>query len=254
MLKHIGSQISDLLFLVKTNAPLWFIFRHFAVHIGHRLSSRRREFIVKRDAFRKTKDSLKLSNDWFTIHIPTWLRAFEECEIETDQTLECLEIGSWQGLSAFFILDYFQNARLTCVDTWEGADEHKVDSQTLSTVEQFFDANLKIHNSRAKKYRGTSLSFVSENFEPNKFDFIYVDGSHHADDVIVDVTKCFEMLKVGGLLIMDDYLWNYYKEPMDNPAGAINCFLRMKRKHLKVICSDYQLAIRKVSMPERLVD
>lgn len=41
----------------------------------------------------------------------------------------------------------------------------------------------------------------------NKFDFIYVDGLHLSQDVLYDALLSFDLLKVGGILIFDDYLW-----------------------------------------------
>tara|TARA_R110002110_G_scaffold119309_2_gene293735 strand:+ start:19812 stop:20003 length:192 start_codon:yes stop_codon:yes gene_type:complete len=61
----------------------------------------------------------------------------------------------------------------------------------------------------------------------------YVNGSHHKNDVIIDAVKCFEMLKVGGIMIFDDYFWQYYPDAIDNPAGAINTFLRLKKDFIK---------------------
>jgi len=29
-------------------------------------------------------------------------------------------------------------------------------------------------------------------------------------------------------MIFDDYLWQYYPKDIDNPAAAINCFLKLK--------------------------
>ena len=47
------------------------------------------------------------------------------------------------------------------------------------------------------------------------------------------------MLKVGGVMILDDYLWIYYDREIDNPAGVINSFLRLKRHQIEFTCLDY---------------
>ena len=92
------------------------------------------------------------------------------------------------------------------------------------------------------------------NFQRDRFDLIYVDGSHHADDVLVDAIKAFEMLKVNGLMIFDDYFWDYYTRTIDNPSGAINAFIRLKHKQLEVICFDHQLVVKKISTSIRWVE
>lgn len=201
--------------------------------------------------FKVSKNKLKLDNDWFSDSIPTWLRAIDNTNFRIKDKINCLEVGSWQGLSAFFLLNELKNSNLTCVDTWEGADEHKDGTVTtpgiLNSIESIFDANLSEFKDRLIKFKGPSLSYYESNFHPNKFNLIYVDGSHHSDDVMVDAIKCFEMLSEGGLLIFDDYLFKYYKNDIDNPAGAINALLRLKQHQLKIVCFDYQLIIKKIS-------
>ena len=106
---------------------------------------------------------------------------------------------------------------------------------------------MKDFKHRVTKYKGTSLSYYSHEFEDNAFDLVYIDGSHHSDDVVVDAVKCFEMLNLGGLMIFDDYFWKHYAKEIDNPAGAINMFLRLKREQLDIICFDYQVIVMKTA-------
>ncbi len=39
------------------------------------------------------------------------------------------------------------------------------------------------------------------------FDFIYVDGSHTAPDVLLDAVLAFKLVRVGGIIGFDDYSW-----------------------------------------------
>ena len=115
-------------------------------------------------AFEKTKLNLKLSKDWFSNSIPYWLSVFDEYRLRS-VNVKALEIGSWEGLSSYFILSELPKAQLTCVDTWKGADEHVDGTESskivLSKIEQNFDNNLSQFSSRLTKYKGTSLSFFS---------------------------------------------------------------------------------------------
>ena len=140
---------------------------------------------------------------------------------------------------------------MTCVDTWEGADEHKSGDATteksLSSIENSFNKNLSIFKGRLIKYKGTSYSFFNNTTSKSVYDIIYIDGSHHCDDVIIDAVKGFQMLKVGGVMIFDDYMWQYYPNSINNPAAAINCFLKLKKGSYKVVRTYYQLIIKKTS-------
>jgi len=244
-------------FLVRTDAPLWLIYKYLRLRITHKILNKfsvtGRHYVETRNEFRLAVSKLKLDNDWFTSHIPTWLRALDASDFKSQKIVKCLEVGSWQGLSAYFLLSNLNNANLVCVDTWEGADEHK-SVEYLTSVESTFDGNLSEFTDRLIKYKGTSFSFYNSKFEASAYDFIYVDGSHHSDDVLVDSIKCFEMLKVGGLLIFDDYFWKYYDKAIDNPAGAINLFVRLKHHQLEIVCFDYQLIVRKISNSVRWSD
>lgn len=255
LLRIIRGQLSKLKLMILSDAPAWLVLTHFKLNYLHRLSSSRKDFETEQYNFRKYAKSLRLDNDWFTNNIPTWLMAFKKQSYNKKTLLNCMEIGSWQGLSAVFLLSYFDNANLTCVDTWEGADEHKNEHATnheiLSKAEKVFDANLAEYEDRLTKYKGTSYRYFNDCFEIEKFDLIYIDGSHHSDDVVVDAIKSFEMLKLGGLMIFDDYLWKYYDSTIDNPIGAINAFIRLKRNQLEVICFDYQLVVRKTKSSVR---
>lgn len=79
--------------------------------------------------------------------------------------VNALEIGSWEGLSSYFILSTIPNSHLTCVDTWEGADEHK-DSQGISfeelgRIEENFDKNLTVFAERLKNIKEHRLAFTT---------------------------------------------------------------------------------------------
>lgn len=244
--------------MVLSDAPIWLIFNHFKLNYLHRLSSVRSKMRIEQELFRKFSEGFRFDNDWFTNNIPTWLMAFHLQKYNKNSELNCMEIGSWQGQSAIFLLHHYEKAKLTCVDTWEGADEHKfgdaATSETLLKVEDVFDTNLIEYKDRLTKYKGSSYQYFNDNFERDKFDLIYIDGSHHSDDVLVDAIKSFEMLKVNGIMIFDDYFWKYYTRTIDNPSGAINAFIRLKCNQLEVICFDSQLIIKKTITSVRWSD
>ncbi|MBL7003783.1 MAG: class I SAM-dependent methyltransferase [Gammaproteobacteria bacterium] len=214
-------------------------------------------YLSEQHKFRGLLLQLNLSNDWFTNNIPFWLYAFNKYNLKEKKKLNILEIGSWEGLSSYFILHSLPNANLTCVDTWEGADEHKsgdaATKDALSKIETSFDKNLLPFKNRLTKYKSTSFSFFNDNPKEKIFDMVYIDGSHHCDDVIIDAIKSFQMLKVGGIMIFDDYLWQYYPRDIDNPAAAINVFLKLKEGSYKVVRVYYQLIIEKISDNNLLV-
>jgi predicted O-methyltransferase YrrM len=71
------------------------------------------------------------------------------------------------------------------------------------------------------------------------FDLIYVDGSHHATDVLQDAILGFQLLRVGGLLIFDDYLWRLepdgQQDSFNMPKPAIDAFVNIFQRKLRVL-------------------
>jgi predicted O-methyltransferase YrrM len=241
------------LFLIRTGAPICALlaFLRDARILKKRI---KKTYEIQVSDYNAWKTQLSISNDWFGHNVIFWCAIFDEFDF-WQRDIDVLEIGSWEGLSGTFILSSLKKAHLTCVDTWEGADEHKSYSaaspSVLNRIERNFDENLARFSDRLTKFKGTSFSFYTGKLSNKKYDLIYVDGSHYCDDVIIDALKCFEMLKVGGVMIFDDYLWRGYKNTMSNPAAAINLFLKIKKKNYRIIRVYYQIAIVKVSEPLR---
>jgi hypothetical protein len=85
----------------------------------------------------------------------------------------------------------------------------------------------------------------------NYFDFIYIDGSHQAPDVLVDAVLAFKLLKVGGTLGFDDYLWSEGtsgdEAPLRCPKPAVDAFVNIYAGKVKIIPLPlYQLYMRKL--------
>ena len=228
-------------FLFETNAP-------YAVYKAYLKTYFRKKFIESNFSsmgqFKSDMQKGQFSNDWFTNNIPYWNEVFEKYDLK-NKPIKALEVGSWEGMSSLFILATLPKATLISVDTWQGADEHQ-GSSTLQTIERNFDKNIEAYRDRSTKFKGTSFNFFIDYVVINSFDLIYIDGSHHTDDVIVDAIKGFELLKVGGVMIFDDYFWGYYNKPIDNPAGAVNAFLRLKEGAFEIECIYGQLILKKI--------
>ena len=246
--KWIRKHYKNIKYLTKTYAPAD-IYKAYLSNIFNNIKIEK-QYLIEIKEFQQFKQNLKLSNDWFSVNIPYWLSLFDKYELRL-KNINVLEIGSWEGLSSCFILKMLPNAQLTSVDTWAGADEHQdaesVFNSLLNNIETSFDNNLIQFKDRLTKFKGTSQSFFNANSSRGVFDLIYIDGSHHCDDVMVDAVKGFELLKIGGLMIFDDYFWKHYPKAIDNPAAAINLFLKLKRGSFEVVNVYHQVIVRKVS-------
>ena len=73
-----------------------------------------------------------------------------------------------------------------------------------------------------------------------------MDGSHHSEEVLSDCLHCFSLLKINGLMIIDDIFLMSNKRFNDNTLKAIDLFLNFKKKDLKIIKLNSQLFIEKI--------
>lgn len=79
-----------------------------------------------------------------------------------------------------------------------------------------------------------------------KFDFIYVDGSHMAADVMFDAVNAFEMLNVGGIMNFDDYMGGKLVTIHD-VKPAVDSFIFCYQHKINVFAVSYQLWLQKIS-------
>ena len=83
-----------------------------------------------------------------------------------------------------------------------------------------------------------------------KADFIYVDGSHFAKDVLSDAVFGFELLNLGGVMLFDDAVsWRYGEHIQDSPKIAVDSFIQCNWNRLQVLemPGGYQTAIKRLS-------
>ncbi|TQV73242.1 class I SAM-dependent methyltransferase [Denitrobaculum tricleocarpae] len=236
------SSLGNCFFMYRTGAPVASICKYM---LGKFRKIRLSKFRDLRKDYRSRYANGNFSSDWFSVNIPNWLLTFEDKKFHEKQSIKALEVGSFEGASSVFLVSEFKNMHLTCVDTWQGGEEN-IGHDGLELIEQKFDENLSEYASRIEKFKGTSFAFFESIDGKPQYDFIYIDGSHHVDDVVVDAVRAFKLLKVGGIMIFDDYLWHFYSHASDNPCAAINAFMRLKRNDLDIIYIGRQVHIQKV--------
>ena len=161
-------------------------------------------------------DNYEFTNNWFeTSAKAIWSQIFNQTKPK-----KILEIGSYEGASTCFLIDtlslYHDSFEIYAIDTWDGGVEHKEMKINMKLVEERFHKNtsLAIKNSskkiELKTFKDKSINALSKlitNQKSNYFDFIYIDGSHMASDVLSDAILSFELLKINGIIGFDDYLW-----------------------------------------------
>lgn len=205
----------------------------------------------------------EFSVDWFEGARVIWSQILPQLNPK-----KLLEVGSFEGRSACFLIENLakdSDIELHCVDTWGGGIEHQGDGfavVNMSEVEPRFLKNIGIAIDSVsgnvdlhvhKKLSDIALVELIADGKSNYFDFIYIDGSHQAPDVLSDALLAFKLLRVGGLLAFDDYLWNeplsYGVDPIRSPKIAIDSFTNVFCRKLKIIPAHLgQIYIQKTSV------
>lgn len=188
----------------------------------------------------------ELSTDWTSRFFETWASLLAA---RRDEKLDVLEIGSWEGRSAIFFLRYFPNCRLTCIDTFAGSSEHALKEKwadALPNIEQRFDRNTAEFGARLEKLkRPSSEALVQLAAEGRRYDLVFIDGSHHSDDVRADAEGVWPLLRPGGIIIFDDYEWSFFPDAVDRPKLGVDAFLAARAREYRELHRDYQLIVQK---------
>ncbi len=193
----------------------------------------------------------QFTQDWFSRNIAIWQQTLT-CLANTPE-LKALEIGSWEGRSTCWLLENIlthETARITCIDTFEGSVEHQFyDESYLKSVEERFDFNIVKTGSheKVKKLVGRSQD-VMRSLPLNYYDILYIDGSHLASDVLEDAVIGWGLIKVGGIIIFDDYDFNFADNPEQNTKIGIDAFLTVFAQKIKVIHKDFQVILEKIAV------
>ena len=137
------------------------------------------------------------------------------------------------------------------------------------------------NSEKVRAIRGDSASALASLLPTasSSFDFIYVDGSHRASEVFLDVSLSFRLLKRGGIMLLDDYKWVGERQSGQRPSdarveggcgaisqmaelditAAIDSVLASVPGGVEVLHCGYQLMVRKlgesvdVKAPEQLI-
>lgn len=161
-----------------------------------------------------------------------------------------LELGTWKGESAEWWFTHVlthPTSALCCIDTFEGSPEHALAGIDCSGIENEARDRLKPFGDRVMILKGQTHKTISFAGMWGPFDFIYVDAAHDAMDVLRDAVLAFELLKVGGVMIFDDYEWRCMEAEVDRPKIAIDGFLACYARQIEVIGMGWQVAVRKVA-------
>lgn len=160
-----------------------------------------------------------------------------------------LEIGTFYGANLLSVSETYgihPQSKLYCIDPWKDYTDYPEYKDKQENTYTTFLRNIKNSGKEDKIVirRGFSNEEIVT-FKDNFFDIIYIDGNHEPEYVLEDAVLSFRKLKVGGIMIFDDYGWG---GPEMTKKG-IDGFLSGYHKKIKLLKLNHntQTFIQKIS-------
>ncbi len=185
-------------------------------------------------------EAYEFTTDWFSGAAPIWRSMIDQIKPR-----RALELGAFEGRSAVFLIENstpFGRFEIVCIDTWAGGGEHQ--ALDMKAAEARFDRNIARakakHDCVVHKIKSdtvTGMARLLAEGQAGSFDVAYVDASHEAPDVLTDAAMAFKLLRVGGIMIFDDYLWSPddRRDLVRMPKLAIDAFINTHIRKLNLI-------------------
>lgn len=176
---------------------------------------------------------MSFTADWFSQFIPIWTQIL--APMRSKANLCFLEIGSFEGRSTCWLLENIltaPDAVIHCVDPFPGP------------LLQRFSENVAPWSEHIAVHQGRSEDMLPS--IPGPFDLVYIDGLHLAFNVIQDAVLTWNKLKVGGIMVFDDYLWGHpHLERSLVPKDGVDAFLNVIHGRYELVHIGLQVIIRK---------
>lgn len=181
-------------------------------------------------------------------HGPRWFKFL--CHLQS-QPCRGGEVGSFKGNSAEWFLENIcahADSHFHCIDTFKGGLDHHAHGVDCTNLFSAFKDRVLRFDEKCRVHIGPShIQLYGLQMGVPNFDFFYIDGDHHSRGTLRDAVLVFDLLKVGGIMIFDDYTWTAMPTPWERPKMAIDAFLDCYALQLEVLERSSQVVVRKIA-------
>jgi hypothetical protein len=116
------------------------------------------------------------------------------------------EIGVADGKNALAICQSIPNLKkLYCIDPWDMYPGNHWGSKLEDDVFSQAVARLELYYPNPVEFIKAKSEDVIPDFEPNELDFVYIDGNHSYDYVMLDLILWSRIVRPGGIVAGHDY-------------------------------------------------
>lgn len=146
------------------------------------------------------------------------------------------DVGVWKGQSTLFMAEHLRaggiNGVVLAIDTWLGSPEHWERGSGVGSPLRHNHGYPAIYRSFLANVRIAGLESLVLPFPQTSrnaavilaragvwLDVVHLDAAHEYEEVIGDCEANFRILRPGGLLIGDDYVWDSVRKAADRFAA-----------------------------------
>jgi len=228
-------------YLAVTNLKISIYDIYLKVFVGV-IIQKKFKYLIKPEKTFLLKKYKFLEPDWFSHNIPLWNWILSNYKLK--KKINYLEIGVFEGHSLFFIYEKLKNINITAVDPYKDYSEIKPFLKNkVSFVFNSFQKNIRKFQVKVDLFKIKSSKFFKIN--KKKFDIIYIDGSHFYLDVLKDFKNSLNIINNEGIIILDDFSWNFYDKIYKNPIGGILPILKNKKIEVMAITNQIYIKVKK---------
>lgn len=166
-----------------------------------------------------------------------------------DRPINYMEIGVYKGNTSRWVLDNVlahKDSTLVGIDPWDTIANPYVNMDWGSLKQGLEDIRLK-YSPRVRWITGRSCDVLRNLYFDNRsFDLIYVDGDHYTMRVLYDFFLTWPLLKIGGIMVFDDYYLRVIPAVNMVLDGLWQLGRLHRNRHYDLLFKNEQVGIRKV--------
>jgi len=87
--------------------------------------------------------------------------------------------------------------------------------------------------------------YISDNIV---FDIVYINSSYFAKDILLDSVLSIKLLRIDGIIIFNNYLWEKLEPHIYSPKPAIDAILNIYKNEIIILFIGYQVIIKKTNL------
>jgi len=198
--------------------------------------------------------------NWFSITARANFEKFltrDAGYIDFTKPIKAVQIGVFTGDATDWMIRNLltpQGSWVSDVDTWLGSGETAHEGMDFAEVENEYIRRVVLAHTeskavwnRAVKFKMTSNEFFEQNPEWLRYNFIYIDGDHHTQQVFDDAANSDAVLEMGGVLAFDDFTWGDGYPAGTTPRPAIEEFMSEYGERYETLGINAQVWLRKIA-------